>query len=49
MAANMTNQTELIFNGKKYRPFAGAFPDTKYDERLLGRPHARRIPTAPAK
>ncbi|MBD3258081.1 hypothetical protein GF377_06575 [candidate division GN15 bacterium] len=33
-----------VFNGKTYQPFAGAFNDRVYDERLLGRRHARRIP-----
>jgi len=34
----------LTFNGKAYRLFGGAFPGREYDERLVGRPHARRIP-----
>jgi len=39
-----TIQSELVFNGKKYQPFAGAFPDRQYDERMVGRPVARLIP-----
>ena len=34
----------LTFNGKAYRLFGGAFPGREYDERLVGRPHACRIP-----
>jgi citrate lyase subunit alpha/citrate CoA-transferase len=41
---SMAVTEELVYNGKKYQPFAGAFPDREYSGRLVGRTHVRQIP-----
>ena len=45
MSANTaTSVSDIVFNGKRYRPFEGAFNDRAYSERMVGRQVTHRIP-----